>query len=229
MSGARLLVIEDDPEIGSELVTALTEQGYTASLAGTGGAAVAMVDRRPPELILLDLGLPDVDGVELCSVLRRRLPGTAIVVLTARSQERDVVTALDVGADDYVTKPFRLRELLARTRAQLRRRPQRAEVEALVVGALRLEPEARRAFVGAQEVALRPREFDLLLALASRAGRVVPRAELMREVWGPGWFGDRKTLDVHVSALRRRLAAAGLKSGRIVAVRGRGYGYVAGL
>ncbi|MFC5745768.1 response regulator transcription factor [Actinomadura rugatobispora] len=98
MSGARLLVIEDDPEIGSELVTALNEQGYTVGLAGTGGAAVAMVDRRPPELIFLDLGLPDVDGVELCSVLRRRLPDTAIVVLTARSRERDVVSALDVGA-----------------------------------------------------------------------------------------------------------------------------------
>ncbi|MFI6515457.1 response regulator transcription factor [Spirillospora sp. NPDC050679] len=223
MTVAKILVVEDDLETGHELVMALDERGYAAVLASTGRDAVHEIERRPPDLVFLDLGLPDVDGVELCRELRERAPRTAIVVLTARSQEESVVSALDHGADDYMVKPFRLNELLARARALLRRSPPDppAEQAAVEAGELRVEPAARRVFAAGREVALRPREFDLLLALVSSPGEVVPRQRLMDQVWGADWFGDYKTLDVHVSALRRKVAAAGAVE--IVAVRGRGY------
>ncbi|MQY07996.1 response regulator transcription factor [Actinomadura macrotermitis] len=221
MPVAKLLVVEDDPETGRELVTVLNERGYAAVLAATGHEAVREVERRTPDLVFLDLGLPDVDGVELCGQLRNRALRMAIVVLTARSREESVVSALDRGADDYMVKPFRLNELLARARAQLRRHPPgpAAELAVAEVGGLRVEPAARRVFAAGREVALRPREFDLLLALMSSPGEVVPRQRLMDQVWGADWFGDHKTLDVHVSALRRKVAGAA----GIVAVRGRGY------
>ena len=220
-----VLVVEDDPDIGPDLEQALAGYGYTAALARTAAAAVDAVANRPPDLILLDLGLPDLDGVTLCRRLRAMAPEMVIVMLTARDDELDVVVGLDAGADDYVTKPFRLTELLARLRAHLRRHATAAVEPPLVVGNLQVDAAARRATVGGRELALRPREFDLLLALAGRAGEVVTREDLMDQVWDENWFGPTKTLDVHVSLLRRKLADLGEDRNRITTVRGRGYRY----
>ncbi|TDD98186.1 response regulator transcription factor [Actinomadura rubrisoli] len=220
-----LLVVEDDREIGSDLVTILSAHGYAAALVLDGRQAADAVARRPPGIVLLDLGLPDVEGVALCKWLRGALPEAAILVVTARSAEFETVMALDAGADDYLTKPFRVDELLARLRALRRRRRAGPGPGVVTVGGLRLDVAARRVFLGELEVVLRPREFDLLAVLASRAGQVVPRSELMREVWGPDWFGATKTLDVHVCALRRKLAAHGHLPDRIATVRGLGYSY----
>ncbi|MCK2215789.1 response regulator transcription factor [Actinomadura sp. ATCC 31491] len=225
MGGARVLVVEDDEVIGAELVEALRAGGYEPAWARTGGGALDDAVAVPPDLILLDLGLPDADGVSVCRRLRAVLPGAVIVVLTARTEEFEVVVALDAGADDYLTKPFRLTELLARLRAHLRRQAPAAEGRSVSVGRLRLDLPARRAYVGGEEMALRPKEFDLLAALAGRAGEVVTREQLMDEVWDENWFGPTKTLDVHVFALRRKLADHGEDPARITTLRGRGYRY----
>ncbi len=220
-----MLVVEDDPAIGSELVEALTGNRYDVSLATSGEQALEQARLRAPDLVLLDLGLPDIDGVALCRRLRAALPYTVIVVLTARTQEFEVVVALDAGADDYLTKPFRLTELLARLRAHLRRQAPPHDERTLSVGLLRLDLPARRAYIGGEELALRPKEFDLLAALASRAGEVVTREQLMDDVWDANWFGPTKTLDVHVFALRRKLTEHGEDPRRITTLRGRGYRY----
>jgi DNA-binding response OmpR family regulator len=217
----RILVVEDDAVIGSELLKALSASGYDAGLAATGKAAIADAHGRPPDLILLDLGLPDIEGVELCRRLRADLPQTVIVVLTARTEEFEVVVALDAGADDYLTKPFRLTELVARIRAHLRRRGAMPGDKVLTVGEVRLDLPARRVHAGDTEVLLRPKEFDLLAALVTRVGEVVTREQLMDEVWDENWFGPTKTLDVHVSTLRRKLGA----HAHITTLRGRGYRY----
>jgi DNA-binding response OmpR family regulator len=202
----RLLLVEDDHTIGSSLQQALIGQGYDVSLAPDGSSARASFTRDRPDLVLLDLGLPDVDGVDLCRELRRADPGVAILVLTARQDEADIVVGLDAGADDYVTKPFRLAELLARVRAQLRRPPDGADTGDLVVGGLHIDRAARRVRLGDEELALRPREFDLLELLAANAGNALTRERIMAEVWDQHWYGSTKTLDVHVSALRRKLS-----------------------
>ncbi len=225
MLPAHVLVIEDDPAIGSELAEALTGNGYDAVLTVTGEEALAEAQRRAPDLVLLDLGLPDIDGVAVCRRIRAAYPHTVIVVLTARSQEFEVVVALDAGADDYLTKPFRLTELMARLRAHLRRQASAPEDRTLSVGRLRLDLAARRAYVRDVELPLRPKEFDLLSALATRAGEMVAREQLMEEVWDVNWFGSTKTLDVHVSALRRKLGEYGEDPSRITPLRGRGYRY----
>jgi DNA-binding response OmpR family regulator len=214
-----ILVVEDDAVIGSELLKALAAGGYEAALATTGADALACANSEPPDLILLDLGLPDIEGVELCRRLRAAQPQTVIVVLTARTEEFEVVVALDAGADDYLTKPFRLTELVARIRAHLRRRAAEPGDRVITVGRLRLDLPARRVYADGTEVLLRPKEFDLLAALVTRAGEVVTREQLMDEVWDENWFGPTKTLDVHVSTLRRKLGPYG----QITTLRGRGY------
>jgi DNA-binding response OmpR family regulator len=228
MAGARVLVVEDDEAIRTELTEALIGQGYEAASAADGRQALDLADRLAPELILLDLGLPDVDGVTLCRRLRGTLQDTVIVVLTARTLEFEVVVALDAGADDYLTKPFRLTELMARLRAHLRRSATRPDARFVTVGRLRMDLAARRAMIGDAEMALRPKEFDLLACLAGRAGEVVTREDLIDEVWDVNWFGSTKTLDVHVSALRRKLGQHGEGAFRITTLRGRGYRYEPG-
>jgi DNA-binding response OmpR family regulator len=203
----RLLVVEDDEAIGRPLVQALSGQGATVDWARGGGDALRLAT-ADTDLVLLDLGLPDADGVEVCRRLRARFPPLEIVVVTARSEEIDIVIGLDAGADDYIVKPFRLAELLARLRARLRRR-QSGEVDRIEVGAaggrLHLDLAARRCTLNDAEVALRVREFDLLAVLALDAGRVVGRRRLLAEVWDQHFDSNTRTLDMHVSALRRKL------------------------
>jgi DNA-binding response OmpR family regulator len=222
---ARILIVEDDEGIGSELLAVLEAQGYAASWARDGRGARALASAGA-DLVLLDLGLPDGDGVSLCRDLRRDMPDALIVALTARTAELDIIVTLDAGADDYLTKPFRLSELLARLRAHLRRRPA-GDVHELRLGGLTVNLLARTVQVAERAVHLRPKEFDLLAALASRAGSVVTREDLMSEVWDEHWSGPTKTLDVHVAALRRKLAETD-DGGRIVTARGRGYRYDVG-
>jgi DNA-binding response OmpR family regulator len=203
----RILVIEDDAAIASGLARVLDSQGYEVQRSATGGGGIAAAGERT-ELVLLDLGLPDMDGLEVCRRLRRARPDLPILILTARDQELDVVAGLDAGADDYLVKPFKLSELLARVRAHLRRAaagPAREAEEPLHAGHVSIDLAARRAWAHGEELALRPKELDLLALLVSEAGRVVTRERIMLEVWDTGWTGATKTLDTHVLTLRRKL------------------------
>lgn len=217
-----VLIVEDDEGIGGGLLRALHGEGYTA--VWTRDAAQALAESLADfAVILLDLGLPDADGLDLCRRLRRTLPDTPIIVLTARGSETDVVVGLDAGADDYLVKPFRLAELFARLRAHTRRRAPQDAQAALVVGDLKLDPAARRVQVAGVEVSLRPKEFDLLAILMRSAGKVVTRPAAMVEVWDDHWHGSTKTVDVHIASLRQRLGEAGPGPGRITTLRGVGY------
>ncbi len=215
-----LLLIEDDEAIAAGLERVLSEQGMGVERIARGGHAV---ERATPSvgIVLLDLGLPDVDGIAVCRELRQARPDLAILILTARDGEMDIVAGLDAGADDYLTKPFRLAELLARVRAHVRRL-EAAEEDSpggeITVGAIRADVDARRVWISGKEVELRPKEFDLLVLLASRAGRVVTRELIMEQVWDTNWFGSTKTLDMHVSSLRTKLPP-----GAISTLRGVGY------
>lgn len=201
------MIVEDDDAIGGRLAATLRAQGHDSEWCPDGAAALERAARGPAELVLLDLGLPDADGFELCRSLRERLPGAVLVVLTARTGEMDVIQALESGADDYLTKPFRLAELQARIAAHLRRASPGRDggADRIRHGALLIDRTARRCFTPAAEVELRPKEFDLLVRLTVSAGRAVSREDLMSDVWDENWFGSTKTLDVHVAALRRKL------------------------
>jgi DNA-binding response OmpR family regulator len=214
-----LLVVEDDEPIARPLCESLRAHGYEVTWVASGVDALAEA-ATPVDLVLLDLGLPDLDGLEVCRRLRDQHPETEIIILTARRDEVDVVLGLDAGADDYLVKPFRLHELLARVRARLRRQPSGADV--VTVGDLQVDFAARRVHVGELEVELRPKEFDLLALLVREAGRVVTRERIMSEVWDEHWFGSTKTLDIHVWALRRKLDQPGRES-HISTARGVGY------
>lgn len=202
-----ILLVEDDETIGRSLTGALENEGYHVTWAPDGAGARAVLQVAIPDLVLLDLGLPDVDGADLCREVTTLEPRLLVLVLTARHEPADVVVGLDAGAVDYMTKPFRLAELFARVRAHLRQ-GQRSEDESVTVGALQLDANARRLWLGSRELLLTPREFDLLSLLAGNAGEVVRREHIMDEVWEPNWNGSTKTLDVHISAIRRKFAQA---------------------
>jgi DNA-binding response OmpR family regulator len=205
-------------------VRVLDSQGYAVRHLARGAPALAAAG-DDVGLVILDLGLPDVDGIDICRRLRAARPELAILILTARDQELDVVTGLDAGADDYLVKPFRLSELLARVRAHLRRGAANEPEEhdpPLRAGEVTLDRAARRAWHGADELALRPKEFDLLALLVAEAGRAVTRERIMREVWDTEWMGSTKTLDTHVLALRHKVG-----SDAITTLRGVGYRFEA--
>jgi len=201
---ARLLVVEDDDAISEPLVRALAREGHEVALAATGAEALAQVDRGDLDLVVLDIGLPDIDGVDLCRKVRAGSARLAILILTARSSELDEVSGLDAGADDYLTKPFSLSVLSARVRALLRRNAQDGDAER-AVGGVRVDPAARRAWRDDRELELSPKEFDVLALLVGRAGEAVPRDEIMTTVWDENWWGSTKTLDTHIGWLRRKL------------------------
>lgn len=231
-AGSAVLVIEDDEAIGRHLQTGLRSNGYETSWCRTGYGGLAEARRSSQRIILLDLGLPDLDGIEVARSLRAEQPDLLIIILTARDEEIDIISGLDAGADDYLVKPFNLTVLLARLRAHLRRRPSQPSSgdDLTILGDLTIDHAARRCLVGARELHLRHKEFELLAALAVRQGVAVPREDLMAQVWDENWYGSTKTLDVTMAALRRRLSSAGTRSGlypprlpTITTLRGHGY------
>jgi DNA-binding response OmpR family regulator len=224
---SKLLVVEDDDTIGTVLESSLRLHGYTVSWQRTGHSALTEAAATEFDLVLLDLGLPDLDGVEVCRRLRSTLPGAVLVILTARHEEMDVVVGLEAGADDYLTKPVRLGELLARVRAHLRRGGTGTPTSpALTIGHLRVDTAGRRVSLAGSEVKLRAKEFDLLARLAEEPGIAVSRETLMNEVWDEHWYGSTKTLDVHIAALRRKLAATATSADHVPEISTlRGHGY----
>jgi len=217
----RILIVEDDERIGSTLLRALVGNGYDAHWEQTGRGALVSVAAARPDLVLLDLGLPDLDGLEVCRLIHRGDSTIDVVMLTARDEELDVVVGLDAGAIDYITKPFKLAELLARIRAQLRRTEPGTQSRS-TAGDLVIDVHARRAWLDQNELQLRAKEFDLLARLVADAGNAVSRETLMGDVWDEHWFGSTKTLDFHIAALRRKLDAGDAES-RITTLRGVGY------
>ncbi len=217
--GPAILIVEDDEAIAGGLVRVLEGQGYAVVASGSARARFARPSRRSA-LVILDLGLPDVDGLDVCRRLRATRPELAILILTARDHELDIVAGLDAGADDYLVKPFRLSELLARIRSHLRRASpgNSDEEEPLQLGDLRLDRSGRRAWMGEEELSLRPKEFDLLTLFATNAGVALTRARIMDAVWETSWLGSTKTLDTHVLSLRNKLGADA-----IATLRGVGY------
>lgn len=221
-----VLLAEDDPTISEPLARALHREGYDVDVQPDGLGALARAAERDVDLVVLDIGLPGMDGLEVCRRLRADGHGVPVLVLTARADEVDTVVGLDAGADDYVTKPFRLAELLARVRALLRRGPSEGSV--IDVHGVRVDVESRRAWLREDELTLTAKEFDLLTVLAREAGKVVTRDDLMREVWESAWFSSTKTLDMHVSWLRRKLGDDALQPTFITTVRGVGFRFERG-
>ncbi|MBM0238195.1 response regulator transcription factor [Micromonospora sp. ATA32] len=218
---ARLLLIEDDLTIRTPLIRALRERGHAVAAASTAMAGLrdALEDR--PDLVVLDLGLPDLDGRELLRMLRA-VSAVPVIVATARDDEAEIVRILDAGADDYLVKPFTAAQLDARARAVLRRGAAEAEDPTLVVGGLRIDPRSRQVSLDDAPVELTPREFDLLRHLASRPGQVVTKRELLTEVWQIPYGGADKTVDVHLSWLRRKLGESAQRPRYLHTVRGVG-------
>ena len=209
---AQLLIVEDDERIRTALIRALRERGHAVSSAGTAMTGLRQAVDERPDLVVLDLGLPDLDGSELLRMLRA-VSAVPVIVATARDDDGSVVQALDNGADDYVLKPFRAEQLEARIRAVLRRAAGAADAgqTPVTVGPLTVEPRTRRVTVDGRPVELSPKEFDLLAYLAARLGAVVSKRELLAEVWQLPYGGSDKTLDVHLSWLRRKLGEDGAR------------------
>jgi len=203
-----LLVVEDDDAIAVPLVEGLERAGFTTNRVATGADALANLDRT--DLVLLDLGLPDMDGSEVCRRVRSE-SAVPIIIVTARGDESERVLGLELGADDYIVKPFGLRELIARVRAVGRRSGSTQDVERpQQIGSVEIDRRTRRVAVDGAEVVLSPKEFDLLSLLGEDPGAVVSRQQIMDEVWDPHWYGPTKTLDVHIASLRKKLGDASL-------------------
>ena len=198
----RLLLVEDEDAIAVPLADGLRREGFIVERVATGGEAL---EATTPDLVLLDVGLPDMDGFSVCRELRSR-SGVPIIMVTAKGEEVDRVVGLEVGADDYIVKPFGFRELTARIRAVARRTGERAApLQIMERGPLRVDIRSRRVYVEEREIELTPKEFDLLALLAKDPGAVVSRARIFEDVWETSWYGGTKTIDVHVAALRKKL------------------------
>jgi len=221
----RILLVDDEPLITDSLTYSLRREGYEVRAVGDGSAALQEVEKFEPDLIVLDIMLPGMSGLEVCRKVRATST-TPVIMLTARGEEIDRVLGLEVGADDYLAKPFSFRELLARIRSILRRVEldrQTTQFQASTVGNLTLDPVSRRVFKNETEVQLSAREFDLLSSLMKNAGRALSREELLAEVWGDDWIGDPRTLDVHVRWLRLKVEEDPASPRYIQTVRGHGY------
>jgi two-component system KDP operon response regulator KdpE len=222
MNRLRVLVVEDDARLRGVLTVALRAHGYEVAAVATGEQALTEIDARAPDALILDLELPDMDGIEVTTRVRgaRELP---IIILSARGDEEYVIRALDEGADDYIIKPFREGELMARVRAALRRPAMQRRPQELAVGDVRIDAEQHRCFVAGAEVALTPTEFKILLALARHAERVVTHHQLLREVWGPSRVDEVQYLRVYMKQLRHKIEQDAAHPRRILTALGVGY------
>lgn len=237
---SKILIVEDDPVLRETLEYRLVQAGYAVAAAGDGESALQVADDENPDLVLLDIMLPGIDGFEVCRVLRRTTT-VPILMLTARTEEVDRVVGLEVGADDYVTKPFSMRELMARIKAQLRRvrivrenaqeeilagvgdHPTRQAPQPLVFGNLVIDPARAEVALQGEVLAMKPKEYELLVSLARRKGQALSRDHLMRVVWGWGRPGNSRTVDVHIRWLREKIEEDPSNPKRIITVRGIGY------
>jgi DNA-binding response OmpR family regulator len=223
----RVLLVEDDPAIRSGLIRGLSEHGHVVVSAATGAQAIAMLSEDRPEVIVLDLGLPDLDGSNVLEVAKV-LKSAPVIVATARDDEGEMVRLLNAGADDYLVKPFSVAQIDARIRAVLRRTARlEAQEQALEVGGLRLDPVAREAALDGEPLDLTRKEFDLLQLLMQHAGEVVTKRTLLAEVWQQPWGGADRTVDVHLSWLRRKLGETAAQPRYLISVRGVGVKLVA--
>lgn len=224
-----ILIIEDEPGLAESVRYALETEGFEVTVSASGFAGLEETRRSSPDLVLLDLMLPEMSGLDVCRQIRLS-SDVPIIMLTAKDSEADKVTGLELGADDYMTKPFSMRELVARVRAHLRRSARTGVLaesnEVLRGGSIELDIDAHTARVGGEMVELRPKEFELLESLMRRKNRLAARHTLIDEVWGPSYFGDTKTLDVHIKRLREKLEADSSNPRHILTVRGLGYKFV---
>lgn len=233
MSNPTILVVEDEASFVDALQIGLTREGFHVEVATDGIEAISRFEEVDPDLVLLDVMLPRASGIDVCRQLRQT-SSVPIIMVTAKSSEIDTVVGLEVGADDYVTKPYRLRELVARMRAVLRRVPANGDdVRLMTPGSLevdgvQLDPDQHRVEVDGEEIALPLKEFELLHLLLANAGRVLPRDTLIDRVWGHDYVGDTKTLDVHIKRLRSKIEADPANPVRITTIRGLGYKYARG-
>jgi len=227
--GARILVVEDEESLADSVRYNLEREGYVVAVATDGRRALERFRTEPPALVILDLMLPEVSGLDVCRTIRTE-SDVPIIMVTAKDSEADKVTGLELGADDYVTKPFSMRELVSRVRANLRRTrphavPSPAD-EVLEGGPVRMDVARHEVAVREDAVSLPPKEFELLEAFLRRKGRLLTRDFLIEEVWGPDYFGDTRTLDVHVKRLRRKLEDDPHQPEHLLTVRGLGYKFV---
>jgi two-component system response regulator RegX3 len=223
----KVLVVEDDDSFVEALTVGLKNEGFDVTFARDGSAALDLFDKVDPDIVLLDLMLPLISGLDVCREIRTK-SNVPIIMVTAKGEEIDTVVGLEIGADDYVSKPYRLRELVARMRAVLRRQPMdkipdEMTTEVISLAGVRLEPLTRRAYVGDKEIHLRRKEFELLRLLMDNPGRVMTRQTLIDRVWGEDYVGDTKTLDVHIMRLRNRIISQDSDTSLITTIRGVGY------
>ncbi len=225
---ARILVVEDEPALAETVRYNLEREGFAVTVAADGRAAVERFRAEPPAMVILDLMLPEMSGLDVCRTIRAE-SDVPIIMVTAKDSEADKVTGLELGADDYVTKPFSMRELVSRVRANLRRvrvAGLDGSGERLEGGSVTMDVARHEVTVRGQVVAFTPKEFELLESFLRRKGRLLTRDFLIEEVWGPGYFGDTKTLDVHVKRLRRKLEEDPHRPVHLTTVRGLGYKFV---
>jgi two-component system response regulator RegX3 len=230
-SSKRVLVVEDEAALAESVSYNLAREGFVVTTAADGERALERFREEAPDIVILDLMLPKLSGLDVCRIIRLESQ-VPIVILTAKDSEADKVTGLELGADDYVTKPFSMRELVSRVRAHLRRSQMAVHVRSsngsgrLSGGPVELDPDSHEVFVRGGLVSLTPKEFELLENLLSRKGRLMTRQLLIEEIWGPSYFGDTKTLDVHVKRLRQKVEERPHEPRHIVTVRGLGYKFV---